>query len=213
MHVPSLDVAKLSQYFRSTVIRFFLQQRLINERLAKSMQNWTHSGFSVDLSVKIPATSSSARLSLAQYIARPPLSLKKMLVEEHASSVLYRSEYNPYFKTNQKLFPAIGFLVDLLQHLPDAGAHLIPWASALRSSARARRYGLYSSRSRGTWSRKPYLLRLAPDGLDALELEGAAQAALRSPARRDPRGQARSVRLRRGVQRRLGSPACRGVRG
>ena len=70
-----------------------------------------------------------------------------MLVEEHAASVLYRSEYNPYFKTNQKLFPAIEFLVDLLQHLPDAGAHLI------------RRYGLYSSRSRGTWSRKPYLGR------------------------------------------------------
>jgi DNA-directed RNA polymerase subunit RPC12/RpoP len=75
-----------------------------------------------------------------------------MLVEEHGGSVLYRSEYNPYFKTNQKLFPAIEFVVDLLQHLPDAGAHLI------------RRYGLYSSRSRGTWSRKPYLLRLAPKG-------------------------------------------------
>ena len=92
------------------------------------------------------------------------MSLKKMLVEERGGSVLYRSEYSPYFKTNQKLFPAIGFLVDLLQHLPDAGAHLIPWASALRSGARARRYGLYSSRSRGTWSRKPYLVRLAPEG-------------------------------------------------
>jgi hypothetical protein len=32
----------------------------------------------------------------------------------------------------------IGFLVDLLQHLADAGAHLIPWASALQSGARAR---------------------------------------------------------------------------
>ena len=66
--------------------------------------------------------------------------------------MLYRSEYNPYFKTNHKLFPAIGFLVDLLQHPPDAGAHLI------------RRYGLYSSRSPGTWSRKPHLVRLAPAG-------------------------------------------------
>jgi hypothetical protein len=27
-----------------------------------------------------------------------------------------------------------------------------------------RRYGLYSSRSRGTWLRKPYLVRLAPEG-------------------------------------------------
>jgi hypothetical protein len=59
------------------------------------MLDWTHSGFSVDLTVMIPATSAKTRLSLAEYIpwpsavrstargARPPLSLKKMLVEEH----------------------------------------------------------------------------------------------------------------------------------
>ena len=46
------------------------------------------------------------------------------------------------FKTNARLFPALEFLVQLLQHLPDARAHLV------------RRHGLYSSRSRGTWSRK-----------------------------------------------------------
>jgi hypothetical protein len=152
VHVPSLDPAKLGQYFRSTVIGFFLKRRLINERLAKNMLDWTHSGFSVDLTVKIAANSPKTRVSLAEYIARPPLSLKKMLVEEHGGSVLYRSVYNPYFATDQKLFPAIGFLVDLLQHLPDAGAHLV------------RRYGLYSSRCRATWSDRPYLVRLAPAG-------------------------------------------------
>ena len=113
---------------------------------------WTHSGFSLDMSVKIPAASSRAREALAQYIARPPISLAKMLVEEPHSSVLYRSEFNPYFKTNARLFPALEFLVQLLQHLPDPRTHLI------------RRYGLYSSRSRGTWARKPWLLRLAPEG-------------------------------------------------
>ena len=61
-----------------------------------------------------------------------------MLVEEHAGSVLYRSEYNPYFHTDSRLFPATEFLVEVLQHLPDPGSRLI------------RRYGLYSSRSRGT---------------------------------------------------------------
>ena len=116
------------------------------------MLDWTHSGFSVDLSVKIPATSSKAREALAQYISRPPVSLSKMLLDEHEASVLYRSEYNPYFKTNARLFPAMEFLVQLLQHLPDARTRLI------------RRYGLYSSRSRGTWSRKPWLVRLAPQG-------------------------------------------------
>jgi hypothetical protein len=116
------------------------------------MLQWTHSGFSVDMSVRIPAVSSRTREALAQYIARPPISLSKMLVEEHEARVLYRSEYNPYFKTNEKLFPAIEFLVQLLQHLPDPRAHLV------------RRYGLYSSRSRGTWSRKPHIVRLAPQG-------------------------------------------------
>jgi hypothetical protein len=116
------------------------------------MLGWTHSGFSLDMSVKIPAGSSPTREALAQYIARPPVSLSKMLVEEHGGSVLYRSEYNPYFKTNARLFPALEFLVQLLQHLPEPRSHLV------------RRYGLYSSRSRGAWIAKPWLVRLAPEG-------------------------------------------------
>jgi hypothetical protein len=135
VHLPSLDLPRLAQYFRASMVAFFLNRSLINERLAKSMLDWTHSGFSLDMSVKIPAGSSRTREALAQYIARPPVSLSKMLVEEHEACVLYRSEYNPYFKTNARLFPALEFLVQLLQHLPDARTHLV------------RRYGLYSSRS------------------------------------------------------------------
>ncbi|MBE3038044.1 MAG: transposase zinc-binding domain-containing protein, partial [Chloroflexi bacterium] len=90
VHMPCLDLAKLSQYFRSSMVAFFLKRTLLNERLAKNILGWTHSGFSVDLSVKIPASSSKAREALAQYIARPPVSLQKMLVEEHDGSVLYR---------------------------------------------------------------------------------------------------------------------------
>jgi hypothetical protein len=89
LHVPSLDLAKLSQYFRSSMVACFLKHSLLNERLARNMLGWTHRGFSVDLSVKIAATSSKAREALAHYRARPPVSMKKMLVEEHAGSVLY----------------------------------------------------------------------------------------------------------------------------
>jgi hypothetical protein len=150
---------------------------------------WTHSGFSVDLSVKIPATSSKAREALAQYISRPPVSLKKMLVEEHAGSVLYQSEYNPYFRTNSRLFPATEFLVELLQHLPDAGARLI------------RRYGLYSSRSRGTWSAKPHLTRLAPEGW---QRDHQPLPAVRlGPALRDTPDQSVSAKKSRAIWARL----------
>jgi hypothetical protein len=49
------------------MVAFFLKRSLINERLARSMMGWTHSGFSLDMSVKIPAASSRAREALAQY--------------------------------------------------------------------------------------------------------------------------------------------------
>jgi hypothetical protein len=142
----------VAQYFRASTVAFFLGRSLINERLAKSMLGWTHGGFRLDMSVKIPAGSSRSREALAQYITRPPVYLNKMLVEEHEAGVLYRSVYNPYFKTSARLFRALELLVQLLQHLSNARAYLV------------RRYGLYSSRSRGTWSRKLWLLRLAPEG-------------------------------------------------
>jgi hypothetical protein len=69
-----------------------------------------------------------------------------------------QSEYDPYFRIDSRLFPTTEFLVEVLQHLPDSGAGLI------------RRYGLYSSRSRGTRSRKPQpALHLDPARQDALD--------------------------------------------
>jgi hypothetical protein len=50
----------------------------------------------------------------------------------------YRAPYSHYFHTDRKVFPAIEFLVEVLQHLPDSRSRLI------------RPYGLYSSRTRGT---------------------------------------------------------------
>ena len=96
--------------------------------------------------------SSRTREALSQYIARAPVSLRKLLVEDHAATVLYHTAYNPYFHSNLKLFRATDFIAEILQHLPDPRLRLI------------RRYGLYSSCSRGTWLRKPHLVRLAPEG-------------------------------------------------
>jgi hypothetical protein len=48
VHLPIVDLEKMSACFRQRVIAFFLQRKLLNERLAKSMAQWTHSGFSVE---------------------------------------------------------------------------------------------------------------------------------------------------------------------
>ncbi|MQY56963.1 hypothetical protein GH140_02055 [bacterium] len=72
--------------------------------------------------------------------------------ESFNGKVLFHTAYNHYFKENLKLFDAADFIALLTQHLPPKGVQHI------------RRYGLYSSRSRGKWIDKPYLLRLAPNG-------------------------------------------------
>ena len=90
---------------------------------------------------------------MAQYVVRAPVSLRNLLVDEGGTdTVVCRAHCSDYFRTDTKVFPAVAFLVEVLQHLPDSGCRLI------------RGYGLYSSRGRGTWSRQPHLVRLAPEG-------------------------------------------------
>ena len=86
---------------------------------------------------------------LAQYMARPSISLSKVVLEERGGKVLFHTRYNPYFKENLKLFAVTDFIAEITAHIPPKGTHYF------------RRYGLYASRTRGTWSRKPHLVRLA----------------------------------------------------
>ena len=143
----------MSSCFRQRVIAFFPERKLLDERRAKNMRGWTHSGFSVDASIRIPAGSAKTREALAQYIVSAPVSLRNLFVDEGGTdTVVYRAPYSDFFKTDTKVFPAVGFLVEVLQHLPDSRCRLI------------RAYGLYSSRARGIWFREPHLVCLAPEG-------------------------------------------------
>ena len=106
----------------------------------------------MDVSILLPGGNSKKRESLAQYLARPPISLKKVSFESFGGKVLFHTSFNEYFKENLKLFDAADFIALLTQHLPPKGAQYL------------RRYGLYSSRSRGKWADKPHVAALAPDG-------------------------------------------------
>ena len=143
------------------MVGLFVEHQLINERLAHNMLQWAHSGFSVGRCASPRAAPGPARL----------YPNNKLLVEDHAATVLYRTAYNPDFRTNLKAFRPADFIAELLQHLPYRRVRLI------------RRYGLYSSRSRGTWSRKPHLLRLAPE---VWRRDHRAPAGAQDPASPDP---------------------------
>jgi len=102
-------------------------EQFINASLATKLINWRHSGFSVDNAVGIPVFSDKARQSLSQYIARPPLSLKKISIEENgeATVISYTSD-NEFFKGKIESFSATRFLLELTQHITPRGSQVYP---------------------------------------------------------------------------------------
>lgn len=73
-------------------------------------------GFSIDNSVRI--LDKSEQESLAEYIARPPISLNKIRYEPFKWRVLFHTKYSEYFKQNLHMFYALDFLAELTQHIP-----------------------------------------------------------------------------------------------
>lgn len=93
------------------IIERFYKKNLISATLATSLINWRHSGFSVNHDVRIPAFSDKARETLSQYITRPPISLKKLSIEENGEATLisYTSD-NDFFKGKTETFTVTRFL-------------------------------------------------------------------------------------------------------
>ena len=153
---------RMSEYFRRVIIKFFLKKELISAKIATSLINWRHSGFSVDNSIHLPAHSTKARKALSQYISRPPLSLKKMSIRENgeATVISYTSD-NEFFQGKTEPFSVSRFLLEVTQHIPPRGSQYI------------RRYGLYASRTKGIWPDMPHVMRLAPSGWKAERLQAS----------------------------------------
>ena len=146
-HIPIKDTAKLIEIFRRRVLTLFVDRGLLDSHFARKILSWNHSGFSVDNSVPIPASSRKARVNLSQYIVRHPVSLQKILYARSNGTIIYKTKYNVYWKENIKLFKANDFIAELTQHIPPKHKHLI------------RYYGLYSSRTKGKANKDGSLAR------------------------------------------------------
>ena len=152
-YIPFSGLQSMTELFRRRVIKFLVGQELLNEDFARNLLSWKHSGFSIDNSVRI--LDESAQESLAEYIARPPISLGKIRYEPFKGRVLFHTKYSQYFKQNLHMFDALDFLAELTQHIPPKRLQLI------------RRYGLYASRTKGRWEDMPWVAERAPDGWKA----------------------------------------------
>jgi len=152
-YIPFSGLDSMIEVFRRRVIEMLMGRGLLKEDLAENLLSWRHSGFSIDNSVRI--FDDQTRENLAEYMARPPLSLKKIRHEPFKSRVLFHTTYSQYFKQNVKMFEVLDFIAELTQHIPPKGVQLI------------RRYGLYSSRIKGRWSEIAYVVERAPNGWKA----------------------------------------------
>ncbi len=152
----------MTEVFRRPVIWLLVEKELLSEEFALNLLSWRNTGFSIDNSVRL--TDARSQESLAQHISRPPLSLKTIRYEPFKGRVLFHTTYSQYFKENVHMFEALDFLADLTQHVPPRRVQLI------------RRYGLYSSRTKGCWTRMPHVAARAPEGWRASHRSQAPRA-------------------------------------
>ena len=77
------------------VLKVSISYNPINQKFTKNLLSWKNSGFSIDNSVRICISDNNARESLAQYIARCPISLEKIKYEAFHGKVLFKTpKYN-----------------------------------------------------------------------------------------------------------------------
>ena len=113
-------------------------------------------------------------LNTFRVLRSPRKRWKKIRYEPFKGRVLFHTTYSDYFKENVHLFDPLDFLAELTQHIPPARMQLI------------RRYGLYSSRIKGHWTRMAYVLQRAPSGWTSQVDETAATASNRAGSREVP---------------------------
>jgi hypothetical protein len=152
LFLPIHDTQKLTEAFRRALLTLLLTRGLISEEVATNLLCWKNSGCSIDSRVRIAAHDQSARIGLAQYIARAPLSLAKLTYLPEEATVRYTSDFNPAIGDSTKVWNVRDFIADATLFIPPQGVRFI------------RFFGLYSSRSRWRWPDWEHIARHAPAG-------------------------------------------------
>jgi hypothetical protein len=137
--MPSVDSEYLQRVFARNVFSFLKEKGLLSDDDITSMQSWRHSGFNAF--VGEPFSDEDARLFVARYLKKCPLSNKRLELIEESGEVGVEMTVR-YHKITDDMathrdFEPLEFLAELQQHIPDK------WEQTTRYM------GVYSSRARG----------------------------------------------------------------
>ena len=131
--IPSRILARV---FAHHLLAMLKGEGKIDERTIQKMQAWKHSGFNVDVSLKLNPSEPEGLLRVLHYLLRPPFALGRMRVA--GEKIIYRADkVHPGFGANFRIMEPVDFVAAVTGHIPDKGRHTV------------RRYGYYSNRSRG----------------------------------------------------------------
>ena len=151
-----LTLEPFLRIWENNVFRLLLDANRIAPAVVRQIRSWRHSGFNVDRSVRLAAGDRDGIERLAQYMARSPFSLARLVRIGPDGQVIYRAEKDrpqrfgdprspelfAGIKRNFQVFQPLDFLAAIFQHIPDTGEHPI------------RYYGYYSNKARGMRAKK-----------------------------------------------------------
>ena len=101
-------------------LAFLIKEELLSEDVASEMKSWAHTGFNVYAAEPIAGEDARARLFLARYLKKAPLSLARLRIDESGGVpvVVCRKELDDGESTEREFSP-LEFLAELQQHVPD----------------------------------------------------------------------------------------------
>jgi hypothetical protein len=143
---PEIPGEVLERLFQHEVLRMLLREEAIQEDLVENLLSWTHSGFHAHVGREIDGSDRRALEAVAEYIARGPVSLERLEVDETGPRprVTYRSsKIHPRHGSDFRSFDPLEFLAALVPHIPGTHEKTVLY------------YGWYSNRTRGKRKRQP----------------------------------------------------------
>jgi len=91
LEVHELDMDRLHAAWREAVFALYLAEDKIEREVIENMRTWTHSGFSADQSVFLPAGDLAGIQRLMQYMTRCPFSLSRLIKVTESGQVVYKA--------------------------------------------------------------------------------------------------------------------------
>jgi hypothetical protein len=138
--VPFVDTDAAEKLFRHKVLSFLKREGLLSEERAELLLSWrSHTGFSVDASVKVEPEDEPGLERLAHYILRPPVSLERMRWDGGAEEVAYTLKPKNGEPRGQEHLDPLDFLARVIAHVPEPKLHMVRYLGHYSNVARGRR--------------------------------------------------------------------------